>query len=203
MTGTGIILATAFMDAERPASLPALLESLLFITPAPATARELGRALDCAPAEVADALKVLEQTLRAGGRGLRLQRLGSKFALVTMPEASPAIERFTALASHTRLSRPAMETLAIIAYQQPVTRGQIEAIRGVDCVHILRSLLAREFIETRGHRPTVGNPILYAVTEVFLQYFGLTSLDELPDLKAEDWSKLADAMHDENILDPG
>ncbi len=191
------------MDAERSNSLPALLESLLFITPAPATARELSRALDCAPAEVVDALAFLQQTLQESGRGLRLQRLGTKFALVTMPEATPAIEKFTALASHTRLSRPAMETLAIIAYQQPVTRGQIEAIRGVDCAHILRSLLDREFIETRGHRPTVGNPILYAVTEIFLQYFGLTSLDELPELQVEEWSKLADAMHDENPLDPG
>ncbi len=191
------------MDTERHASLPALLESLLFIASAPATARELSRALDCAPTEVADALEILRRTLQDGGRGLRLQQLGSRFALVTMPDAASAIERFTALVTHTRLSRPALETLAIVAYQQPVTRGQIEAIRGVDCAHILRSLLDREFIQIRGRRPTVGNPMLYGVTEIFLQYFGLTSLEELPDLGAKDWSKLVDAMHDENLLEPG
>lgn len=194
-----------FMDAEHrfPASLPALLESLLFIAPEPTTVRELSGALGCAPAEVADALKALGQSLCEDSRGLRLQKLGSRYALVTMPEATPAIERYSALASHTRLSRQAMETLAIVAYQQPVTRGQIEAVRGVDCAHILRSLLDREFIETRGHRPTVGHPILYGVTEIFLQYFGLTSLLELPDLDSEDWSKLGDAMHNESILDTG
>ncbi len=191
------------MDKECTSSLPALLECLLFITPVPATPRELSKALDCAPAEVTDALKVLEQDLRDSNRGLRLQQLGSKFALVTMPEAARAIERFTALATHTRLSRPALETLAIVAYQQPVTRGQIEAIRGVDCAHILRSLLGREFLENKGHRPTIGNPILYGVTESFLQYFGLTSLDELPKLEAEEWFKLSDAMHDDSILDTG
>ncbi len=176
------------------ATLCALVESLLFIAPKPVTPGELGKALERPAAEIREALAALEQSLRQDQRGLRLQRAGQTVALVTMPEAAQAVARFTALATHTRLSKPALETLAIVAYQQPVTRGQIEAIRGVDCAHILRALLARELIQIRGRRATIGNPILYGVTEEFLQYFGLTSLAELPDLAETDEGKLADAM---------
>ncbi len=181
-------------------ALCALVESLLFIAPQPVTPGELGKALDRPAAEIREALAELEQSLCQDQRGLRLQRAGQTVALVTMPEAARAVARFTALATHTRLSKPALETLAIIAYQQPVTRGQIEAIRGVDCAHILRALLARELIRIRGRRPTIGNPILYGVTEEFLQYFGLASLDELPDLVAVDEGKLADAMDEDVAL---
>ena len=176
------------------AALCALVESLLFIAPKPVTPGELGKALERPAAEIREALAALEQSLCQDQRGLRLQRAGQTVALVTMPEAAQAVARFTALATHTRLSKPALETLAIVAYQQPVTRGQIEAIRGVDCAHILRALLARELIQIRGRRATIGNPILYGVTEEFLQYFGLTSLAELPDLSETDEGKLADAM---------
>lgn len=189
-------------DTDSPA-LSALVESLLFIAPVPATIRELGRALDRSAGEVRKALEELDVQLRSSDRGLRLQRLGSEYALVTMPEAAGAVDRFTALATHTPLSRPALETLAIVAYEQPVTRGQIEAVRGVDCAHILRTLLGRELIEMRGHKPTLGRPRLYGVTEVFLQYFGMTSLDELPELEPAHRTKFADAMLDDSVLDAG
>ena len=98
-----------------------------------------------------------------------------------------------ALARRSRLSQPATETVAIIAYHQPVTRAQIEAIRGVDSAHVLRTLLARELIEVRGRKETVGNPLLYGVTEQFLLYFGMTSLEELPELDPEAVSRIEDA----------
>ncbi len=176
-----------------------LVESLLFIAPKPVTPGELGKALERPAGEIREALTELEQALQRERRGLRLQRVGQTVALVTMPEAAQAVARFTALATHVRLSKPALETLAIIAYQQPVTRGQIEAVRGVDCAHILRTLLARELIQIRGRRPTIGNPLLYGVTEEFLQYFGLTSLHELPALSATDVDKLADAVAQEEL----
>ena len=175
-------------------ALCALVESLLFIAPKPVTPGELGKALERPADEIREALTELEQALHQGQRGLRLQRVGQTVALVTMPEAAQAVTRFTALATHTRLSRAALETLAIVAYQQPVTRGQIEAVRGVDCAHILRTLLARELIQIRGRRSTIGNPILYGVTEEFMQYFGLTSLDELPALSDVDEGKLAEEL---------
>lgn len=181
------------------AELPALVESLLFIAREPASPQELGQALRCAPAAVKAALEALDASLRRGRRGLRLQRTGRKYALVTLPAAAAAVARFTALATRTRLSKPALETLAIIAYQQPVTRGQLEGLRGVDCAHILRSLLGREFIEVTGRRATVGHPRLYGVTEAFLQYFGLASLAELPALSDQDASRIAAALAEETL----
>ena len=184
------------LDPYPVAWLPALVESLLFVAREPASPQELSQALRCSPAAVKAALEALDASLRRGRRGLRLQRTGRKYALVTMPEAAAAVARLTALATRTRLSKPSLETLAIIAYQQPVTRGQIESLRGVDCAHILRSLLGREFIEVTGRRATAGRPRLYGVTEAFMQYFGLASLAELPALPEREASKMAAAMED-------
>lgn len=187
------------MDSYPAEALPALVESLLFIAPKPASSQALSQALRCSPAEVKAALDALDASLAHARRGLRVQRTGHRYALVTMPEAASAVARFTALSARTRLSKPALETLAIIAYQQPITRGQIEGLRGVDCAHILRSLLGREFIEVKGRRATVGAPLLYGVTETFMQYFGLTSLEELPPLSDPDRSQMADALADETL----
>ena len=180
-------------DMRPQPSLAALLESLLFVAPEPVTVQALARVVDRPAPVVRFALEELEETLEQNQRGLRLLTLGQKVALVTMPEAGDAIDRFVALARRSRLSQPATETVAIIAYHQPVTRAQIEAIRGVDSAHVLRTLLARELIEVRGRKETVGNPLLYGVTEQFLLYFGMTSLEELPELDPEAVSRIEDA----------
>ena len=180
-------------DMRTQPSLAALLESLLFVAPEPVTVQALARVVDRPAPVVRFALEELEETLEQNQRGLRLLTLGQKVALVTMPEAGEAIDRFVALARRSRLSQPATETVAIIAYHQPVTRAQIEAIRGVDSAHVLRTLLARELIEVRGRKETVGNPLLYGVTEQFLLYFGMTSLEELPELDPEAVSRIEDA----------
>jgi len=160
--------------------LAARVESLLFVADAPASIGRLAEALEATPGQVERALADLEATY--AGRGLRLQRAGSRVQLITAPEVAPCIERFLGLEAHRRLSRAALETLAIVAYRQPVTRPEIETIRGVSSDSVLRTLLGFGLIEGVGRAPTVGRPILYGTTFEFLQHFGLRSLDELPSL---------------------
>lgn len=166
--------------SEGIPSMTALVESLLFVADAPVPVTRLAEALEATPGQVEQALGELEAAYV--GRGLRLQRAGSRVQLVTAPEAASAIERFLGLEARTHLSRAALETLAIIAYRQPVSRPQIEALRGVNSDSALRTLLSTGLIEEVGRAPTVGRPILYGTTFDFLQYFGLRSLEELPPL---------------------
>jgi segregation and condensation protein B len=103
--------------------------------------------------------------------------------MVTAPEAAPYVERFLGLQYSGKLSAAALETLAIVAYRQPITTPQIEAIRGVDCQGVLRSLIARGLVEAVDRLDTAGRPVVYATTFEFLQYFGLANLTELPELE--------------------
>ena len=119
-----------------------------------------------------------------------MQRLKDKVQLVTAPAAAPFIEHFLNLDATTRLSGPALEALAIIAYRQPVTRAQIEAVRGVDCAGVLRSLVQRGLVADVGRAEGVGRPILYGVTELFMQHFGLMEMTELPPLEETDADRL-------------
>jgi segregation and condensation protein B len=165
---------------EGVLSLAAWVESLLFVADGPVSIGRLAEALEATPGQIERALAALEAA--CAGRGVRLQRAGNRVQLITAPEAAPCIERFLGLEVRTRLSRAALETLAIIAYRQPVTRPEIEAIRGVSSDSVLRTLLSVGVIEEVGRAPTVGRPILYGTTFDFLQHFGLRSLDELPPL---------------------
>ena len=159
-------------------TLAAQVESVLFVADAPVSIGRLVEVLDSSAGYVEDALAELEAAYAS--RGLRLQRSGSNVQLVTAPEASLAIERFLGLEARVRLSTAALETLAIIAYRQPITRPEIEVIRGVGSDSVLRTLLSAGLIEDIGRAQTVGRPILYGTTFEFLQHFGLRSLDELP-----------------------
>jgi segregation and condensation protein B len=124
-------------------------------------------------------------------RGIRVQRKGDKVQLTTQPECAPYVEKFLGLDLTTRLSKPALETLAIIAYQQPVTRAQIEHVRGVNCDAVLSTLLNRGLIEEVGRLETAGRPIQYGTTFAFLQHFGLRGLDDMPSLQPEEEAALA------------
>jgi segregation and condensation protein B len=161
-------------------SVAAQVESLLFVADAPVSVGRLAEALEVTPGQVERALADLEAAYTR--RGLRLQRAGSRVQLVTAPEAAPSVERFLGLEARTRLSQAALETLAIIAYRQPITRPEIEIIRGVNSDSVLRTLLRLGLIEDVGRAPTVGRPILYSTTFEFLQHFGLQELDDLPSL---------------------
>ncbi len=161
-------------------SVAAQVESLLFVADGPASIGRLAEALEVTPGQIERALDDLAAAYV--GRGLRLQRVGSRVQLITTPEAAPYVERFLGLEARTRLSQAALETLAIIAYRQPITRPDVEAIRGVSSDSVLRTLLSVGLIEDVGRAPTVGRPILYGTTFEFLQHFGLSGLDELPPL---------------------
>lgn len=162
--------------------LPALCEALLFVAAAPTPAADLARALGVDAAAIDDALDHLDATLRESGSGLRVLRHDDRYALTTAPAAARTVARFLGLSRTERLSAAALETLAIIAYRGPATRGEIEAIRGVDSSGVVQTLLARELVEAAGRRNTVGAPFEYVVTPTFLRHFGLASLNDLPPL---------------------
>jgi segregation and condensation protein B len=165
-----------------PEALPALLETLLFVSPSPVAVARLAQAAGMDISEVEVALSVLGGQLRVQGRGVRLQRKDDRVSLTSAPEHAPYIERLLGLDLSSRLSNAGMETLAVIAYRQPLTRPQIEAIRGVNCDGVLKTLITRELIEPVGRLEQPGRPFLYGTTFQFLQYFGLTSLADLPPL---------------------
>jgi len=165
-------------------SLLARIEALLFVAPGAVTASQLATALDLPAHEIESALKELEAGYLQSGfnRGIRLQQYHGKYQLTTAGETADDVERFLGLEASSRLSRAALEALAIIAYQEPVTRPQIDAIRGVNSDGVLKSLLSKGLIQEVGRAEAPGRPILYSITSDFLQSFGLTSLADLPPL---------------------
>ncbi|MGZ9235447.1 MAG: SMC-Scp complex subunit ScpB [Anaerolineales bacterium] len=178
-------------DIELPLSMK--LEALLFVAPEPVTTAQLATALDVAPSVIERGLNELDASLTS--RGLRLQRHGGRFQLTTAPQLAELIERFLGLEATTHLSRAALETLAIIAYQQPVTRPQIDAIRGVNSDSMLKSLLHKGLILESGRAEGPGRPILYSTSPEFLQHFGLNSILEMPSLaKPEEEAETHDEM---------
>lgn len=168
-------------------SLLAQLEALLFVAPGSITPAQLASALEVSIREVEAALAKLEARYQDPNNehGLRLQHRRGRFQLTTAPETAAVVERFLGLEATSRLSRAALETLAIIAYQEPVTRPQIDVIRGVNSDGVLRSLLSKGLIQEVGRAEAPGRPILYSTTHEFLQYFGLNSLSELPPLEEQ------------------
>ncbi|MDP9310340.1 MAG: SMC-Scp complex subunit ScpB [Chloroflexota bacterium] len=160
-----------------------LVESLLFVAAEPVDVRELAKTL-ALPADAIEA--VLEQlVVEYRSRGIRLLRHNDQVQLVTAPEAAAAVARFLGLQTVApRLSNAALETLAIVAYKQPITRSGMEAIRGVDCSGAVRTLLQRGLIVEVGRLQVAGRPVLYGTTEEFLKHFGLPSVAHLPQLAA-------------------
>ncbi len=164
--------------------LSIIIESLLFVASEPVTVEHLANVTECSPEQIETALQQLRES--TSGRGIRLQRQGQKVQLVSVPEATPYIERFLGLSASAKLSTPALETLTIIAYRQPITRPQIEAIRGVSSDGVLRTLLSKGLVEEVGRLDTVGHPSLFGTTFEFLRYFGLEDLKDLPSLELPD-----------------
>lgn len=169
-------------EPEQPAALPldAVLESLLFVAQEPVTLERLTAVLAASAEDAAAALRRLEALY--AGRGIRLQRKSDQVQMVSAPETAPLVRRFLGLELSTRLSPAALETLAVVAYRQPVTRADIEAVRGVNSDTALRTLLNRGLVEEQGRLERVGRPIVYGTSFEFLQQFGLHGLEELPSL---------------------
>jgi segregation and condensation protein B len=165
------------------------IEALLFVAERPLSRAEL-RSICGLDVETLDGLLGdLEVELR--DRGIRLVTAGERVQLATAPEIGQLIARYVGVDGY-RLSPAALETLAIVAYRQPVTRGLIERIRGVDSDHVVRGLLHRRLISEQGRADTPGRPILYVTSFEFMERFGLTSLDDLPPLETEVAERIAD-----------
>lgn len=174
----------------------AALEALLFVAGEPVEIEDLATALDWQVDEVEREVERLAERLRAERRGLVLTRQDRSVQLVSAPRFGPLIERFLAVERRVRFSEAALETLAIIAFRQPVTRAEVEAIRGVDCSGVLNTLVAREMIEVAGRRQAIGNPLEYRTTDAFLRQFGLSSLADLHALVGDDESPGTGAQPD-------
>jgi len=167
-------------ENHTPLDIPAALEALLFVSADPVPTLQLAIALDLSVSAVEQGLKQLDDELQT--RGLRLQRHSGRVQLTTAPEMAELVDRFLGLEATSRLSRAALETLAIVAYQQPITRPYIEGVRGVSSDGVMKSLLGKGLIQEVGRTEGPGRPILYGTAPDFLQHFGLNSLTELPSL---------------------
>ena len=159
------------------AELKAALESILFVADEPVEVVQLRKVLDVPLEAVEDLLAMLTEDYKE--RGIRVARLKDRVRMVTAPESASYVQAFLGLEQTVRLSSAALETLAIVAFKQPVTRSQIEAIRGVNSDGVIATLEGRGLIEELGQQEAPGRPLLYGTTMSFLQHFGLESLDEL------------------------
>ena len=174
------------MTSEESAPLPPpehlrlTLEALLLVAESPPTTRMLARVTSVSVDAVEATLREMEADQSSG---IRLRRHEETIALVSAPEAAPYVERLLGLDTPPRLSKAALETLAVIAYHQPVTRDQIERTRGVGASGVIRSLRARDLIAPSGRLDAPGQPLLWSVTPRFLDHFGLSGLDQLPPLE--------------------
>src|SRR5579871_2525193 len=165
---------------QTTAQVAAAVESILFVSGRPLEYSELRKLLDVDDMAMSDSLAMLAQQLESQGRGIRLQRLGTQVQLVSAPENARFIAALLGLPMTAKLTNAALETLAVIGYRQPITRAQIEAVRGVNSDRALASLLQHGLVAEIGRAQTVGRPALFATTSDFLQQFGLTSLEQLP-----------------------
>lgn len=158
------------------------VEAILLVVEEPVQPLQIAQVLEVATDEVVATLRTLRSEYVDSGRGFVLREVGGGWRLYTDPGAAPYVERFVIGGRSGRLSQAALETLAIIAYKQPVTRAQISEIRGVDADGAVRTLHSRGLIGEVGREPSPGQPLLYGTTSAFLERLGLSSLDDLPPL---------------------
>lgn len=180
-------------DEQMIAGIAIAIESLLFVSGRPLERAELRKLLDIDERSLMQSLQTLEHDLERHGRGIRLQRLGEQVQLVTAPQNARYIAALLGLPMSAKLTTATLETLAVITYRQPVTRAQIEAVRGVNSDRALASLIQHGLVAEVGRAQTVGRPTLFATTSDFLQQFGLTKLEELPHISGSPAEPLGEA----------
>ena len=167
----------------EPQERRCILEALLLSSGEPVTAARLGRVVpESSAREVREDIEALNESYAAEGRGFRIEEVGGGHQFRTLPELAAYVQQLEPVPP-LRMSRAGLETLAIIAYKQPVTRAEVEHVRGVDAGPLLRGLLERRLVRIAGHREVPGRPILYATTPRFLEIFGLAALSDLPTLR--------------------
>ncbi len=167
---------------DAPPDLPAkaVLEALLFSSEAPVPLGDLGQALGIPAEQVLALAGELRADYAQSGRAFGIEEIAGGLQLLTLPEFAPWLARLRPPRHQGKLSPAALETLAIIAYKQPVTRAEIESIRGVQAGPVLRALLDRELVRTAGRAEVLGSPLLYTTTERFLELYGMKGLEDLP-----------------------
>jgi len=158
-----------------------LVEALIFAAPEPVSANDICALIEGLKAEEAkEAVGILNQEYEKNGRAFQIISGAGGYRFATLPEFGPWVKRLVVGSGRLRLSRAALETVSVIAYQQPLTRSEIESVRGVDVSGVLRLLLERKLVHSVGRSSKPGKALLYGTSEVFLRYFGLTTIDELP-----------------------
>ena len=171
----------AAIDARE---LKAILEAVLFVSPEPVPVARLTSIVGTvSKAEVVQVLEILRHDLEQQGRGIQLVQVAGGYRLVTKQEYGPWLKRMDKAKAAQKLSRSALESLAIIAYKQPLVRAEIEEIRGVETSGVLRTLLERKMVRIVGRKDVPGRPIMYGTTKFFLEHFGLQDLSQLPPLR--------------------
>lgn len=163
-------------------SVKSALESMMFTWGEPLPAKTAAEVLNMHWKDVYDCFKELQTEYEEEGRGIRIREVNKAFQFVTLADNSEYIERLCTPVKQKRLSQSALEVLAIVAYKQPVTRSEVEAIRGIKCDRVLESLEKKELIAEVGRSAGIGRPILYGTTDTFLKHFGFTNIKELPDI---------------------
>ena len=173
------------------------LEALLFSSSRPVKLVELAEVLEATPEAVAAALASLAEEAEVPSRGIRLESVAGGWRYVTRPEFDSLLRKFHEVTERSRLSLAALETLAIIAYRQPITMPEIQEMRGVNSSSVLTTLLEKKLVTTSGRKPVVGTPFLYRTTREFLVRFGLNELDDLPKPEELDEDLAATVPSDE------
>lgn len=161
------------------------IEALLFLSEEPVRVDKIETVLSTSPEKVIDLIRELQRDFARDSRGLQIFEVAGGFQMGTLPELAPYLEKAFSEDISSNLSTAALEALAIIAYKQPVTRVEIESIRGVRSEHVLENLLKRKLIRVSGRKEGPGRPLLYNTTPDFLKYFGLMDLEDLPPLELE------------------
>lgn len=180
-------------------TIKSALESLMFVWGQPLSVKDAAEMFDVPWREIYDHMKELQEEYETEARGIRIREIDKSFQFCTAAENGEYIERFCTPVKEKKLSQPALEVLAIIAYKQPVTRSEIEAIRGIKCDRVVESLAKRGLIEEKGRSAGIGRPILYGTTKLFLEKFGFASLKDLPEI--EEIGSLVGGDEEEEALD--
>ena len=196
------VLAQPATESERyKRERRALLEAIIYVTEEPLTVDQLSKGLEWPKSEVEELIVELMADHQRPDRGVEVRAVAGGYKIATKPEHHDAVRRFVkTLKPPLKLSIPALETVAVIAYKQPVTIPEIQEIRGVNAVGVIRTLLERKLITTAGRKQVIGRPILYKTTREFLLQFGLNDLSELPSLK--EFEELSRAALGEEVESP-
>lgn len=176
-------------------------ESMMFVWGEPLKAQTAGDIFNISEKEALELFRELQNEYLEEGRGIVIREVNKAFQFITKEENADYIERLCTPVKARRLSQAALEVLAIVAYKQPVTKGQIEAIRGIKCDRVLEGLIAKDLIENIGRSDAIGRPILYGTTDTFLKNFGFNTIKDLPEIEdIEDAITIPDEMEE---VDPG